>query len=74
VRLRVRFLRLSSTSCRDGGGAQHIRWMALLPISQSFRLSKVQRPYMLSAPVDLGPMGAQAHGNELGWPRHIYHA
>ena len=23
-------------------------------------------PYMLSAPVDLGPMGAQAHGNEPG--------
>jgi hypothetical protein len=59
-------LGFSFTSCSDGGGAQHIRWGQSSPVRLVFGLSKAHGPYMLSAPVDLGPMGAHTRGSELG--------
>ena len=59
-------LGFSLTFYSDGGGAQHIRRENPTYKTSLFGLSKAQRPYMLLAPVDLGPMGAHAHGNEPG--------
>jgi hypothetical protein len=49
----------SPTSCSDGGRA-HIRRGEHPPIMLVFWVGKAQKPYMLLAPVDLEPVGAQA--------------
>ena len=47
-------LGFSPTSCSDGGGAQHIRWGSPHLSGLVFWVELGPRPYMLSAPVDLG--------------------
>ena len=52
-------LGFSPTSVIDGGGAQHIRWGKSSPIRLIFWVELDPKPYMLLAPVDLGPMGSK---------------
>ena len=59
-------MEFSPTSCSDGGGAQHIRRKKLPPIRLVFWVEKGPKTLYVVAPLDLGPVGAQAHGNEPG--------